>query len=116
MAPENVLDRTPNVLSRDQQESYFANGYLLIERAIDSSVLEKLRAATAQAINASRTVSISDATWDLETGHTADEPKLRRLTSPNDYDDTYWKYASSPALSRILTDLIGPNISSITPN
>ena len=49
MAPEDVLDRTPNVLSRDQQESYFANGYLLIEQAIDSSVLEKLRAATAQA-------------------------------------------------------------------
>ena len=84
MAPEDVLARTPNVLSRDQQESYFANGYLLIEQAIDSPVLEKLRAATAQAINASRTVSISDGTWDLETGHTADEPKLRRLTSPND--------------------------------
>ena len=47
MAPEDVLARTPNVLSRDQQESYFANGYLLIEQAIDGPVLEKLRAATA---------------------------------------------------------------------
>ncbi len=110
MAPEDVLDRTPNVLSRDQQESYFANGYLLIEQAIDGPVLEKLRSATVQAVNASRTVSISDTTWDLETGHTTDEPKLRRLTSPNDYDDTYWEYASSPAISGILTDLIGPNI------
>ena len=110
MAPEDVLARTPNVLSRDQQESYFANGYLLIEQAIDGPVLEKLRAATGQAIDASRTVSVSDATWDLEIGHTTDEPKLRRLTSPNDYDDAYWEYASSLAISGILTDLIGPNI------
>ncbi len=66
MAPEEVLARTPNVLLRDQQESYFANGYLLIEQVIDGPVLEKLRAATAQAINASRTVSVSDAIWDLE--------------------------------------------------
>ena len=42
MAPEDVLARTPNVLSRDQQESYFANGYLLIEQAIDKTILEKL--------------------------------------------------------------------------
>ena len=65
MAPEDVFARTPNVLSRDQQESYFANGYLLIEQAIKSPVLERLRVVTAQAINASRAVSISDATWDL---------------------------------------------------
>ena len=75
MAPEDVLDRTPNVLSRDQQESYFANGYLLIEQAIDKTILEKLQAATARAINASRTVSKSmlPGIWKLGT----------HLTSPN---------------------------------
>ena len=69
-----------------------------------------MRAATARAIDASRSISVSDAVWDLETGHSAEEPKLRRLTSPNDYDDAYWEYASSTAISGILTDLIGPNI------
>ena len=110
MAPEDILVRTPSMLSRAQQESYFDNGYLLIEKVIDSLVLEKLRAATARAIDASRSISVSDAVWDLETGHSAEEPKLRRLTSPNDYDDAYWEYASSTAISGILTDLIGPNI------
>ena len=99
MAPEDVLTRTPNVLSRDKQESYFANGYLLIEQAIEKTILEKLQAATERAINASRTISKSDRIWDLETGHTPDEPKLRRLTSPNDYDDMYWEYASSQSVS-----------------
>ena len=110
MAPEDILVRTPSMLSRAQQESYFDNGYLLIEKVIDSLVLEKLRAATARAIDASRSISVSDAVWDLETGHSAEEPKLRRLTSPNDYDNAYWEYASSTAISGILTDLIGPNI------
>lgn len=81
MAPEDILVRTPSMLSRAQQESYFDNGYLLIEKVIDSLVLEKLRAATARAIDASRSISVSDAVWDLETGHSAEEPKLRRLTS-----------------------------------
>ena len=110
MAPEDILVRTPSMLSRAQLESYFDNGYLLIEKVIDSLVLEKLRAVTARAIDASRSISVSDAVWDLETGHSAEEPKLRRLTSPNDYDDAYWEYASSTAISEILTDLIGPNI------
>jgi ectoine hydroxylase-related dioxygenase (phytanoyl-CoA dioxygenase family) len=32
------------------------------------------------------------------------------LTSPNDYDDNYWAYASSEAITEILSDLIGPDI------
>ena len=110
MTPEDILALTPNVLSREQQKCYFENGYLLIENAIDGPPLARLREATAKAIDASRKVSASNATWDLEPGHSAQDPRLRRLTSPNDYDDTYWKYASSPTITGILTDLIGPNI------
>jgi len=36
--------------------------------------------------------------------------RYRRLTSPNDYDDTYWAYASSETITEILSDLIGPDI------
>jgi len=110
MAPEEILKNMPRFISRKQQESYFDNGYLLIENAISSQILSKLQDSTAQAIDDSRQVTQSDATWDLEPGHRSDNPRLRRLTSPNDYDDTYWAYASSETITEILSDLIGPDI------
>ena len=110
MAPEKILKNMPRFISRKQQESYFDNGYLLIENAISSQILSKLQDSTAQAIDDSRQVTQSDATWDLEPGHRSDNPRLRRLTSPNDYDDTYWAYASSETITEILSDLIGPDI------
>ena len=110
MAPEEVLKNKPQFISRKQQESYFDNGYLLIENAINSQTLSKLKDITAQAIDDSRQVVQSDATWDIEPGHCSDTPRLRRLTSPNDYDDNYWAYASSESITEILSDLIGPDI------
>ena len=110
MAPEDVLKATPQFLSREQQTFYFENGYLLIEEAIDRQTLERLQETTARAVDASRDITDSDATWDLEPGHSAENPRLRRLTSPNDYDESYWAYASSEAVTDILSDLIGPDI------
>ena len=110
MAPEEVLKSKPRVVSRQQQETYFENGYLLVENAVDEATLKKLQVCTAKAIDDSRKVVISDAVWDIEPGHSADNPRLRRLTSPNDYDETYWNYASSEGITDILSDLIGPDI------
>ena len=110
MAPEEVLQNKPRCISRKQQESYFENGYLLVENAVDKATLKKLQVCTAKAIDDSRKVEISDAVWDIEPGHSADNPRLRRLTSPNDYDETYWNYASSESITDILSDLIGPDI------
>ncbi|SVC52167.1 uncharacterized protein METZ01_LOCUS305021, partial [marine metagenome] len=61
MAPEEVLKNKPQFISRKQQESYFDNGYLLIENAINSQTLCKLKDITAQAIDDSRQVVQSDA-------------------------------------------------------
>ena len=110
MAPEEVLKNEPRFISRKQQESYFENGYLLVENAVDKATLKKLQACTAKAIDDSRKVEISDAVWDIEPGHNTNNPRLRRLTSPNDYDETYWNYASSEIITDILSDLIGPDI------
>ena len=110
MSPEEILKYNPQFISRKQQEFYFDNGYLLIENAIDSQTLHKLQDITARAIDDSRQVAQSDPTWDLEPGHCSDAPRLRRLTSPNDYDENYWAYASSETITEILSDLIGQDI------
>jgi len=110
MTPEEVLSIPPKVLTREQRESYFRNGYLLLEGIVSDDWLERLRAGTDEMIERSAAVSESDAVWDLEDGHTADAPRLRRLSSPNDHHPTYWEFASRSIVLDAIADLVGPNV------
>jgi ectoine hydroxylase-related dioxygenase (phytanoyl-CoA dioxygenase family) len=110
MTPEQVLSIRPKVLNEAQRESYFENGYLLLEAIIPEDRLERLRAVTQEMIEQARHLTKSDAIWDLEDGHTAAQPRLRRLTSPNDRHPTYWDYASQSILPEIIADLVGPDV------
>ena len=88
------IRRTPaKVLTEEQRESYWKNGYLLLERLIPEEWLERLRAATDEMVERSRALTASDRVFDLEPDHTAAEPRLRRVTSPVDQHPDYWAYA-----------------------
>jgi len=110
MTPEDVLAIEPKVLTQAQRESYFENGYLLLEKVLSDEWIERLRQATDEKIEESRAVTQSDAVWDLKDGHTADNPRLRRFSSPNDHHPTYWAYASKSPVPDIVADLVGPNV------
>jgi len=110
MTPEEVLAIEPLVLTQKQRESYFENGYLLLERIVPEDTLEALRKTTEEMIDRSRSVTRSDAVWDIDTGHTAANPRLRRLSSPNDHHPVYWEYASRSVLPKAIADLVGPNV------
>ena len=110
MTPEAVLAIPGKVLSQAQRESYFETGYLLLEKAVPEDWIARLRAVTEEMVEASRAVTASDATWDLEDGHSADAPRLRRLSSPNDQHQTYWDYAAQSIVPDIVADLVGPNV------
>lgn len=45
MTPEEILGYRPRLLSQAQREFFFANGYLLVERAVDDAGLSRLREA-----------------------------------------------------------------------
>ena len=66
------IRRTPaKVLTEEQREAYWKNGYLLLERLIPEEWLERLRAATAEMVERSRALTASDRVFDLEPDHTA---------------------------------------------
>lgn len=84
MTPEQILSHEPARLTQRQREFYFANGYLLLERMITIDTIERLRGVTAAKIEETRNLTKSNAIWDLEAGHSATTPKLRRLSSACD--------------------------------
>ena len=104
MTPEQVLSIEPKILTQKQREFYFENGYLLLEKLLPDSWIERLRKTTDEMVDKSRRVTKSDAVWDLDKGHTADNPRLRRLSSMNDHHPTYWAYASAPELAAARCD------------
>lgn len=110
MTPEEVLAQPPRVLSQQQRESYFTDGFIVVEKVIPDDWLEKLRAVTEEMVDRSRAIEASDAVWDLDDGHAADAPRLRRLSSPNDHHPVYWEYASKSVLPDIIADLVGPDV------
>ena len=71
MTPEQVLSHPARVLSQKQRDSYFANGYLLVENAVAGEWIERLRSVTSEMVDRSRAMKKSDAVFDLEPGHTA---------------------------------------------
>lgn len=110
MTPDEILSLEPRILTRKQQESYFQDGYILLERIIDEDTINRLRAATDEMIEKSKSISQSDEVWDLDKGHTKDAPRLRRLSSPNDHHPVYWEYASKSIVPDIISDLVGPSV------
>ncbi len=110
MTPDEIRAIPPKFLSEAQRESYFETGYLLVEKAISDDWIERLCATTEEMIDRSRAIGRSDAVWDLEEGHGAAKPRLRRLSSPNDEHPTYWDYAAKSIVPDIVADLVGPNV------
>src|SRR5260370_17440743 len=110
MTPEEVYSQPAGVLSQKQRESYFAKGYLLVENAVPKEWVERLRSVTAEMVERSRERTKSDAVFDLEPGHTAEKPRLRRLSSPVERHQVYWDFLVKSPIAHIAPDLVGPHV------
>jgi ectoine hydroxylase-related dioxygenase (phytanoyl-CoA dioxygenase family) len=110
VTPEQILSHPPRVLTQAQRESYFANGYVLAERVVPEALVQRLREVTDEMVERSRALTTSDAVFDLEPGHTAERPRLRRLTSPVEHHPAYWELASRSVLADLAADLVGPDV------
>ena len=110
MKTEDILAIEPLVLSQAQRESYFETGYLLLERFVSHDWLERLRAVTDEFIEASRALTKSDGTLDLEPDHTAASPQLRRLCDPVEHHPVFWEFTSRGPIVDLAADLVGPDV------
>jgi hypothetical protein len=110
MTPEQVLSHPPRVLTQAQREFYFSEGYLLLPEILPAEWIARLRAATDELVERSRKVSKADAVWDLEPGHSAATPRLRRVSAPVDQHPAYWDYVSQSLVADIVADLVGPDV------
>jgi ectoine hydroxylase len=110
MTPTQILARAPLVLAQKNRERYFEDGYLLLPKFLNQRWLEQLREVAAAFVEQSRECVESDAKFDIEPGHRADSPKLRRLSFPVDHHKLFRDFAFNSAIVDVAEDLLGPNV------
>ncbi|MGR3792848.1 phytanoyl-CoA dioxygenase family protein [Vannielia sp. SX4] len=97
------------MLTKEQKEFYEENGYLMVEDVVDPEQLAKLQEITAEMIDASRDLTESDARYDLDKGHTAENPRLTRIKLPHLQNPYYWEILTKSRVTEVLNDLLGPD-------
>ena len=100
------------MLRADQIASYRASGYLAIEDVLTAAELAELRRVTDEFVERSRAVAANNEIFDLEPGHSATSPSVRRIKHPLTRHPIYAKYARHERILDIVESLLGPNLRS----
>ena len=98
---------TSRPLTDEQRRHYASNGYLLLESFVDDDWLAELRAAADEFVELSRDLTESNKVLDVEPGHTAAEPRLRRLVSPLDHHETFHRFTTAGPPAELAMQLLG---------
>ncbi|MEE2769187.1 MAG: phytanoyl-CoA dioxygenase family protein [Actinomycetota bacterium] len=106
-----------NVCTKEQVEQFERDGYLFLEAALPTDVLDVLNNEFQAWLEESRNhggpygVTIDGRPrFDLEPGHCAERPALRRIASPTELSDAYLDVMRSGIAVDVTAQLIGPNI------
>ncbi|MEQ8652764.1 MAG: phytanoyl-CoA dioxygenase family protein [Kiloniellales bacterium] len=110
MTPEEILRQRPRLLDQETRQRYFDEGGIVVPALVNKDWIERCKAAVARLLEESRSKTQSDAVFDLEPGHTAESPRLRRISSPCDQDEVFWKLLTEGPLGDLAADLLGPDV------
>lgn len=98
------------VLDATRIEFYRKNGYLAVEGVLGEAEVAELRRVTDAFVEQSRSATANDPIFDLEPGHSASVPSVRRIKHPVRQHPSYAGFTRHPAILDIVECLLGPNI------
>lgn len=104
-------------LSDSQKDAFWREGYLTIENAVSPDLLGRLRDTFSGWVEESRghaapygeTINAKPR-FDVEPGHTAEKPGLRRVNAPVEVSEAYYEAMASSYMTDCVAELIGPNL------
>ena len=101
MRSQDILNQPALFLAQNQRELYFEQGYLMFPGLISTSELEEFRALVSRIVDSTHTIMKSSNEVDLEKGHSAKSPKLRRITYVDDKDPLFWQFCADSIIADI---------------
>ena len=104
-------------LTTTDREHFAEKGWLFLADAVTPDQLFELRAQMAVWVEESRPHDAAYGTtidgrprFDLQPGHSADRPALRRVQAPSEVSDAYYEVLTDSRLVDAVADLIGPDV------
>ncbi|MEM7042916.1 MAG: phytanoyl-CoA dioxygenase family protein [Pseudomonadota bacterium] len=104
-------------LTDDQKNFFWEHGYLVVEEAVDADLLARLQTDFARWVEESRghdkaygETLDGRPRFDLEKGHSAETPALRRVNAPIEVSDAYLEATANGRMADCVADLIGPDV------
>ena len=106
-----------STLSATEVEQFQRDGFLLLENVIPDDALATLKGEFGRWIEESKKHTEAYGTtfdnrprFDVEPGHSADKPALRRIASPVEISDAYLAFMRDNRALDAIVDIVGPNI------
>src|ERR1019366_4070743 len=98
------------MISEQDVLAYKRDGVIMVPDVLDASTLSQVRRVIAELVAGSaKTLEHTDV-YDLEPGHTAENPRVRRIKAPQKVHPLFDEIVRSEAVLDILRQLIGPNL------
>ena len=104
-------------LSETQKDQFWTDGVIVLENAVTDTQLNQLRQVFASWVEESRAhtddygeTMDGRARFDLQPGHNAEAPALRRVQSPEEVSDIYAAIMREARTVDYCAELIGPSL------
>ena len=110
MTPQEVLSHPPRILSQEQREAYFEQGFVLCKGLLDGQWLTRMQDAYTRAVERSRGVTGSNTWFSLQRDHTAECPRIQRIEKLPDQDPEFWQVVVQSRVADATADVVGPDV------
>src|SRR6478609_11540481 len=99
-----------SMISDKDVQTYQRDGVIVVPEVLGPDTLAQVRTVIAELVAGSaKTLEHTDV-YDLEPGHTAENPRVRRIKTPHKVHALFNDIVRSPAVLDILKKLIGPHL------
>jgi len=98
------------MLSAKQKSEYRDKGYLVLKNQVPMALIQQIRDEIAGFHEQSRLLTESDDQIDIEPGHSAEQPRVRRIKLPHLHVAACEELMRHESILAPVRDLIGPNL------
>lgn len=105
------------ILSQEQIDQFWRDGVLTVENAVTPEQLQGLKRDFDGWVEESRAHEApygetldGRIRFDVQPGHSADNPASRRVQAPTEVSDAYYEAMANSRMTDMVADLIGPDV------
>ena len=98
------------MISETDVQTYDRDGVIVVPEVLDAATLGRARSVIGELVAGSANTLEHTDVYDLESGHTAESPRVRRIKTPHKVHAVFDEIVRSPVVLDILKKLLGPGL------